>query len=56
MYLVMHDDGFGKRVWKGFDQDTLNRLHNNGYISYPKTKNKGLERMSRMSLPIGEII
>ena len=43
MYLVMHDKGYGARVWKGFDWDTLDRLHNKGYISDPKTKNKGLD-------------
>ena len=37
LYLVVHDrqEGFGARAWKGFDWDTMNRLHEKGYISSP---------------------
>jgi len=46
MYLVVTDrqDGFGARAWKGFDWDTMNRLHEKGYISNPvgKTKSVGM--------------
>jgi hypothetical protein len=38
MYLVMHSDGNAMRAWKGFDWDTLDRLHEKGLISYPKSK------------------
>ena len=37
LYLVTHgrQEGMGARAWKGFDWDTLNRLHEQGYISNP---------------------
>jgi len=37
-------EGFGARAWKGFDWDTMNRLHEKGYISNPigKTKSVGM--------------
>lgn len=38
-YLTLHDD---VRVWKTFDWDALNRLHENGYISSPITKAKSV--------------
>jgi hypothetical protein len=42
LYLVSHDrmEGLGARAWKGFDWDTLNRLHAKGYISDPVGKAK----------------
>jgi len=46
LYLVAHDrqEGFGARAWKGFDWDTLDRLHEKGFISNPigKTKSVGM--------------
>ncbi len=46
LYLVVSDrhEGFGARAWKGFDWDTMNRLHEKGYISNPigKTKSVGM--------------
>jgi hypothetical protein len=44
LYLVAHerDEGFGSRAWKGFDWDTLNRLHEKGYISNPANKAKSV--------------
>jgi len=44
LFLVTHDrhDGFGARAWKGFDWDTLNRLHEKGYISNPVGKAKSV--------------
>lgn len=46
LYLVVHErhEGLGARAWKGFDWDTLSRLHEKGYISNPagKTKSVGL--------------
>jgi hypothetical protein len=46
LYLVTHErhKGFGARAWKGFDWDTMNRLHEKGYISNPiaKTKSVGI--------------
>jgi hypothetical protein len=44
LYLVTHDrhDGFGARAWKGFDWDTLDRLHKLGYISNPVGRAKSV--------------
>jgi hypothetical protein len=42
MYLVMHSDGDAVRAWKSFDWDTLDRLHENGLISDPKSKAKSV--------------
>jgi len=35
LYLVVHDRqaGFGARAWKGYDWDTMNRLHEKGLIT-----------------------
>jgi hypothetical protein len=32
----------GGRAWKGFDWDTLNRLHEKGFIADPKGKAKSV--------------
>jgi hypothetical protein len=52
LYLTLHD---GDRAWKGFDWDTLGRLHEAGFISNPvgKTKSvrlteKGLQESERL--------
>ena len=42
MSLVMHSDGDAVRAWKGFDWDTLDRLHEKGFISDPKSKAKSV--------------
>ncbi len=44
LYLVVSDrhEGFGARAWKGFDWDTMNRLHEKGYISNPMGKAKSV--------------
>ena len=44
LYLVVHErlEGFGARAWKGFDWDTLNRLHEKGYITNPIGKAKSV--------------
>ena len=46
MSLVVHDrmEGYGARAWKGFDWDTMNRLHEKGMITNPigKAKSVGL--------------
>jgi len=34
--------GLGSRTWKGYDWETLNRLHEQGHISNPKTKAKSV--------------
>ena len=41
--LVIHqEDAYGARAWKGFDWDTLNRLHLKGYIGDPVNKSKSV--------------
>lgn len=42
MWLVTESDKYGSRAWKGFDWDTLNRLHEKGLISDPKRKAKSV--------------
>lgn len=42
MWLVRHSDRFSTRAWKGFDWDTLDRLHKKGFISDPKSKAKSV--------------
>jgi len=43
LYLVMHDENeFGTRAWKGFDWDTMNRLHEKGFIGNPVGKAKSV--------------
>lgn len=39
LQLVVHDD---VRAWKGFDRDTLDRLHAKGLISDPRTAAKSV--------------
>jgi hypothetical protein len=34
--------GGATRAWKGFDWDTLDRLHQKGYISDPRSKAKSV--------------
>jgi hypothetical protein len=48
LYLGLHNEA---RAWKGFDWEAMNRLHDQGYISDPRSKAKsvvfteeGLER------------
>ncbi len=42
LYLVMEKSKEGTRAWKGFDWDTMNRLHEKGYIGDPKSKAKSV--------------
>lgn len=44
LYLVTHEvhEDIGARAWKGFDWDTMNRLHEKGYISKPIGKAKSV--------------
>ena len=44
LYLVTHDrqEGLGARAWKGFDWDTINRLHDKGLITNPVSKAKSV--------------
>ena len=42
LWLTVHSDKFGSRVWKGFDWDTLDRLHEKDLIGNPKGKAKSV--------------
>ena len=42
LYLVMHGKTGEERAWKGFDGETMNRLHEKGYISDPRSKAKSV--------------
>ena len=42
LYLTSFTEGGVTRAWKGHDWDTLNRLHENGLISDPKSKAKSV--------------
>jgi len=42
LYLTTFGEKDWKRAWKGHDWDSLNRLHEKGYISDPKNKNKSV--------------
>jgi hypothetical protein len=44
LYLVIHErqEGLGARAWKGFDWNTMNRLHGKGYLSNPISKAKSV--------------
>jgi hypothetical protein len=44
LYLVTHEreEEFGARAWKGFDWDTMNRLHEKGLITNPVGKAKSV--------------
>jgi hypothetical protein len=43
MYLVMTKQGEGGRAWKGLDWQTMDRLHQKGWISDPKAKSPTVE-------------
>ena len=40
LLLVSHnrEEGFGARAWKGFDWETMDRLHEKGFITNPVGK------------------
>ena len=42
LYLVRFQIHQCPRAWKSFDWDTLDRLHEKGWISDPKTKAKSV--------------
>ena len=39
LHLTLHE---GNRAWKGFEWETMNRLHQNGFISNPVGKAKSV--------------
>jgi hypothetical protein len=36
-------EGHGSRAWKGFDWATMDRLHEKGFISDPRSKTKSVD-------------
>ena len=43
LFLVIHNESeHGARAWKGFDWDTMNRLHDKGFIDNPVSKAKSV--------------
>ena len=43
LYLTRHDvSEFGARAWKGHDWDAMDRLHEKGLISDPRSKAKSV--------------
>jgi hypothetical protein len=42
LHLNAHTDHGIIRAWKGFDWDTMDRLHAQGFISDPKSKAKSV--------------
>lgn len=42
LYLTTFRDKLEVRAWKGLDWDSLNRLHEKGYISNPRSKAKSV--------------
>lgn len=42
LYLTSETDKICTRAWKGQNWETMNRLHEKGYISDPKTKAKSV--------------
>ena len=55
MWLVIHSDGNAVRAWKGFDWDTLDRLHEKGFISDPKSKAKSVV-LSNQAVELSEAL
>jgi hypothetical protein len=42
LWLVLWDEQPGSRAWKGFEWETLNRLHEKGFILDPKRRAKSV--------------
>ena len=43
LFLTIWEDRFsGARAWKSFDWETMNRLHEKGFIDNPKSKAKSV--------------
>ena len=55
MWLVTESDKYGSRAWKGFDWDTLDRLHEKGLISDPKRKAKSVT-LSKEAVELSETL
>ena len=52
LYLTSSRDKYGTRAWKGLDWHVMDRLHEKGYISNPKSKSASVtlsEEAARLS-------
>lgn len=43
LFLTSSQDKYGTRAWKGLDWETLDRLHNRGWIGDPRLKTPTVE-------------
>jgi hypothetical protein len=41
-FYAFEEDEYGARAWKSCDWDIMDRLHNKGYLSDPKSKAKSV--------------
>jgi hypothetical protein len=55
LYLTMFEEGSGLRAWKGHDWDVLDRLHQKGYISDPRSKAKSVVVTEKGAKRSGEL-
>ena len=42
LYLTTFEDKGGRRAWKSYSWDVLDRLHESGYINDPRSKAKSV--------------
>jgi len=55
LYLTMFEEGSGFRAWKAHDWDVLDRLHQKGYISDPRSKAKSVVVTEKGAKRSGEL-
>ena len=55
LYLVMHGKSGEERAWKGFDWESMDRLHEKGFISDPRSKAKSVRMTSEGGRRAGEL-
>ena len=55
MWLVTYNEKHGRRAWKSFDWETLNRLYEKGLISDPKSKAKSVV-LSEEAMELSEVL
>lgn len=53
--VVYEEKEYGAREWKGFDWDTMNRLHEKGYIYDPVSKSKSVAMTPEGILKLKEL-
>ena len=55
LYLTTFGDRIGLRAWKAHDWDALDRLHQKGYLSDPKSKAKSVVVTEKGAKRSGEL-